>query len=223
MKNHDAFINKKYGKLTIVAISGYRGYIYRGKKKYLPLVDIICDCGNSKTVLLNNIVNNKTNSCGCLVGKGNKIHGFSNKKEYRTWAHMMGRCYNPQEPGYKDYGGRGIKVCKRWHNIKYFIKDTWPPPSPKHTLDRYPNNNGDYKPSNFRWATKKEQQNNMRSNRPFTINGQTKNLSEWRNLYGVSHATLCYRLKNGIDIKTALTTPPDKRYIRKVKQLINNA
>ncbi len=223
MKDYSSFINRRFGKLVISRISGYRKYEHDGKIRNLPLVNVVCDCGNKKVILLNNIINKKTNSCGCQIGKGNVIHGFANKKEYRTWIHMMNRCYKPQEPGYKDYGGRGIKVCKRWHNIKLFVKDTWPPPSNKHTLDRYPNNNGDYKPSNFRWATKKEQQNNMRSNRPFTIDGKTMNLSEWRDLYGISHATLCYRLKNGIDIKTALTTPPDKRYIRKQKLLLNNA
>lgn len=88
------------------------------------------------------------------------------------WYSMIDRCENPDHPKYKDYGERGIKVCKRWHKFENFYEDTGDPPMddgdpPKNkSLDRWPNNDGNYKPDNWRWATAKEQYENSRSSRP---------------------------------------------------------
>jgi hypothetical protein len=80
--------------------------------------------------------------------------------EYRSWSAMLYRCDNPDA---KYHGALGVQVCKRWHkSFAVFLKDMGPKPTPKHSIDRYPNNDGDYKPSNCRWATAREQRLNQR-------------------------------------------------------------
>jgi hypothetical protein len=90
--------------------------------------------------------------------------------EYKSWDNMRTRCYNPKTPTFhKYYGGRGIKVCDRWlfgedgfKPFVCFMMDMGPKPTPKHSLDRFPNNDGNYEPGNVRWATSKEQSANRR-------------------------------------------------------------
>ncbi len=89
------------------------------------------------------------------------IHGLSKTKEYRAWWGMLQRCYNPHNAKYSNYGGRNIKVCDRWKNFTNFYVDMGKKPSLDHSLDRR-NNDGDYSPSNCRWATRSQQQMNKR-------------------------------------------------------------
>lgn len=85
---------------------------------------------------------------------------------------MIQRCENPKDKGYRNYGGRGIRVCDRWHSFINFIADMGNRPSDKHQLDRK-NNDGNYEPSNCRWATKLENNANTRRNVFLTVNGET--------------------------------------------------
>ena len=93
-------------------------------------------------------------------------HGFARPgkeaPEYRAWAALRNRCSNPNHDAYKNYGGRGIKVCERWNDFLAFLEDMGPRPSPKHSIDRI-NNDGNYEPDNCRWATRSEQCRNMRA------------------------------------------------------------
>src|SRR5215467_8883535 len=91
---------------------------------------------------------------------GRPTHGLSDRPEYKAWSSMRQRCQNPNNPGYKDYGGRGIKVCERWQKFENFYADMGPRPD-NHSLERI-NNDGDYEPSNCRWASNLEQQKNKR-------------------------------------------------------------
>lgn len=111
----------------------------------------------------------------------------SNTSLYRAWVNMRQRCTNRNLVQYKDWGGRGIKVCDRWlgdSGFSNFIKDMGSTYQPGLTLDRI-DNDGNYEPSNCRWATRREQQSNRRKNRMVTFNGETKTFTEWANIMGV--------------------------------------
>ena len=122
------------------------------------------------------------------------------KSEYQTWSGMIARCHNPDKPKYKDYGGRGISVCDRWRNsFKDFLSDMGYKPSPELTLERI-DNDGNYEPSNCKWATRKEQANNRRlpcDTRYITIGGETKPVQQWAKEAGISAATISTRVDKG--------------------------
>lgn len=115
---------------------------------------------------------------------------------YILWVGMIQRCENVNNSHYKYYGGRGIKVCPRWRNsFTDFLEDVGERPSPRHTLDRYPNVDGDYSKDNFRWATYDEQSRNKRSNRYITWRGETLILKDWATRFGVHISTLAESIK----------------------------
>lgn len=159
-----------------------------------------CSCGNIVLVTTNSLRSGKTKSCGCLskevVTKRMTTHGMYGTPEYRTWQHMIGRCHNPTDSDFKNYGSRGIKVCQEWRNdFMVFFNYIGKRPSLKHSVDRI-NNNGNYGPGNVRWASRKTQANNSRHNRLITIDGVTKNIAQWATFMGISRLTICNRLFN---------------------------
>lgn len=141
-----------------------------------------------------------------------KTHGHATPKTstYSSWLNMKQRVTNPNNPRWKDYGGRGVKMAKRWFNFENFLADMGEKPTPKHSIDRYPDRDGDYKPSNCRWASPRQQQNNMRGNHRITYQGVTQALPEWAKQYGLNQSTLAKRLRRGFTIHEALTKEPAK-------------
>ncbi len=114
---------------------------------------------------------------------------------YAIWSKMKGRCNNSNQPDYKYYGGRGIQVCERWNSYALFMEDMGPRPE-GHSIDRI-DSNGNYEPSNCRWASHLDQVNNARSNHRLTHNNQTMNLSQWAVVIGLPKSTLRCRAQKG--------------------------
>src|SRR5574340_494779 len=167
----------------------------RRKVKYLCR----CDCKTEKAVLAEALRTGHSMSCGCLQrekasksGKKRVTHGMSDTRVYKTWAQMLKRCENTKCTIYHRYGGRGIIVCERWHSFENFLADMGEPPKGK-SLDRIDNNLGYFR-ENCRWATRKEQNNNRRSNRWVEFNGQRKTLSEWADSAKISYSKLWQRV-----------------------------
>jgi hypothetical protein len=144
------------------------------------------------------------------IHKTSEYHGLTYTPIYRRWAGMVARCRNVSHARYPYYGGRGIRVCERWENsITAFIEDMGYPPSPSHSIDRI-NCDGNYEPSNCKWATQSEQIKNRRPSAPImmTARGMTKSLGGWAHYAGISRQVLYTRLrKNNGDIDTCLLLP----------------
>jgi len=116
--------------------------------------------------------------------------------EYSAWRSMRQRCYNKSHYAYNDYGGRGITVCDSWNeSFLNFKRDMGDRPSKKHTLDRYPNNDGNYEPGNCRWATMKEQCQNRRNSVWIEHDGKKMILQQWADYFGVDSGNLGVMLK----------------------------
>lgn len=160
-----------------------------------------CDCGRVVDARIKNVRSGHTQSCGCLhaelMAQRNTTHGLSRAKrrEYRSWKDMRARCRNPNDSDYKDYGGRGISVCDRWEDFENFYADMGDRPNGM-TLDRI-EVNGNYEPSNCRWAPHKVQANNKRSNHLIELNGETRTLQAWCDKLGIEPSKVRYRLKAG--------------------------
>lgn len=159
-------IGKKFARLLVVSV------IPKPTPSKPTIVMCKCDCGEIKPVRFSHLTGGLIRSCGCLRIEKTKsrvtIHGESNcsnslgTSEFRSWSKMWNRCTNPNSNRYHRYGGRGIRICKRWEKFKNFLSDMGRKPTAKHSIERK-NNDGNYTPSNCKWATAKEQSNNRGS------------------------------------------------------------
>lgn len=129
--------------------------------------------------------------------------------EYRTWATIKQRCYNPNNTKYHLYGGKGIKMCDRWlTSFENFLADMGPKPSSKHTIERL-KSNLDYGPDNCRWATTMEQNANTSRNVYLTYQGETLHISAWARRYGIPKTTITKRIRvHKWSVERAITEPP---------------
>lgn len=170
------------------------------------LWDCVCDCGNKTTVDATKIKSGHTKSCGCYLKifckkHGHALDGKDRTSEYNAWGAMIQRCCNPSNRRYKRYGGRGITICDRWKDsYENFYSDMGAKPSPDMSLDRI-NNNGNYEPSNCRWATITQQNRNLSRNRHIEHNGVTMVLAEWSRKLNVSQGVINTWMKKGKDME----------------------
>jgi hypothetical protein len=134
-----------------------------------------------------------------------KNHGKSRTKAYSIWYGMIYRCSNPNHASWEYYGGRGIKVCERWLSLENFITDMGEPPEGL-SIERI-DSNGNYEPSNCKWATQKEQILSKRNRRLITFDNKTQSVSEWAREYNITTNLLFGRLNMGWDLERALTQP----------------
>lgn len=138
-----------------------------GTRAQSPLWLCECSCGTRREVIWRTLARGRSSSCGCLrvetLTKIRTTHGDTGSAEYSAWASAMNRCYySTAIRDVVNYQQRGIKVCERWHDYSLFLADMGRKPSPQHSLDRYPDNDGNYEPGNCRWATASQQRSNQR-------------------------------------------------------------
>ncbi len=196
---------QKIGRLTL--ISSFR------KNEYLHW-RCICECGRQTTPRDHTLKLRTAKSCGCLrteiQSKIHRIHGDSNSPEWLAWRSMIDRCERKNHPAFKNYGARGITVCRRWRrSYLSFLADVGRRLSKSHSLNRI-RNHGNYEPGNVNWATRIEQARNRRSNRVFEIDGKKKTATEWARIFKINYWTACHRIKFGWPVKEAFLAPVKK-------------
>ncbi|MFA5322910.1 MAG: hypothetical protein WC373_09580 [Smithella sp.] len=169
-----------------------------------------CSCGNIQTTLACHLKSGHTISCKCASSEAtierNRTHDLSHIPEYSNWRAMHRRCIDTSHPSYKDYGGRGIAVCKEWEQIENFIQDMGSKPTPKHTIERIKNEFG-YSKDNCIWATTKAQSRNKRNNRLINHEGQLLIIADIAEKIGMDKEALRGRLRLGWNLQDAVSRP----------------
>lgn len=189
-------IGQKFNKLTVISRAESRR---QPSGKLVTYWNRVCDCGNKAQVRGCDLKDGHVSSCGCSHIK----HGYSHKEKlYSVWQNMKRRCYETTNKRYKNYGGRGIKVCDKWlHNYIDFrnwaigngYKDGL-------TIDRI-NVDGNYEPSNCRWVTLKDQQNNTTRNRILEYKGLKMSMAQFADKYNISYSKFNKRIQMGWNIE----------------------
>lgn len=175
-----------------------------------------CDCLREKWIRGKHLIHGSVVSCGCYKSESARkqmtIHGMVDAPEFVIWCGMKNRCLHQGSTSWKNYGGRGIKVCDRWirgdgvkGGFECFYEDVGPRPSPKHEIDRYPDNDGNYEPGNVKWSLRKDQANNRRSCRILEFQGRRQSVKLWCDELGLNYPRVRARIRLGWETEKALT------------------
>lgn len=205
MPKSEDLTGQKFGRLTVIERVENKGnhVVWRCH----------CDCGSEITVRKDHLLTGATQSCGCLKREVHTKHGVCGTKTYYHWGCIVQRCTNPKNPNYKNYGGRGIKICDEWrNNVQAFYDYISSLPhfgEEGYSLDRI-DNNGNYEPNNLRWADRKTQDRNKRTNHTVEFKGVTMTVAEAAEKSGINKNTLLKRIRKG-DRGEKLFRPVKKR------------
>jgi len=187
---------QRFGRLVVLGIASYDEKTYT--KKWLCR----CDCGKKIEVSGGNLRSGHSKSCGCLRRdiciKASTAHGKSRTRLYSIWIGMRKRCKDKNQKNYRLYGGRGIKVCDEWEK-NFTVFETWALNNgyaENLSIDRI-DSNGNYEPSNCRWATDEVQSNNTRTNHIITFDGETHTVAEWARIKSLKPNVIYNRLFMG--------------------------
>lgn len=205
---NSCFLGKRYDRLTVL------GWQFRMNANWFAVCQ--CDCGKIVVARAADMQRGAQKSCGCRRNEivqvsviiNSTTHGETRTRLYRVWRGMLRRCYEPKTDSYQFYGGRGISVCDEWHFYESFSE--W---SKSHgyqddlTIDRYPDKDGNYCPSNCRWASKTCQARNRHNNKIVTYRGATKLLVELCEDHGADYNIVRSRLRIGWSIQEAFERP----------------
>jgi hypothetical protein len=207
---------KRFGRLIALQYMGLRNPLKKDDKW-----ECICDCGIKVLVSGAKLRSGHTKSCGCLVadscrdvGKSCKTHGQSYSTLYSIWQGMKKRCSRIKNSNFIWYGGRGVSICPEWKNFENFFE--WNKLLGEKgykkglSLDRINNEMG-YSPENCRWTTAVTQGRNKRNNLLVTINGETKCVAEWAEIFSINRYLVYSRIRNGWELNEGLFTPPKQK------------
>ena len=192
------------------AVLGFAGHVSFPSGTTRCLWFCECVCGEIRKLGGSELRTSHSRSCGCAYRRPTDHHfihgatvGDKATPEYRACQAAKSRCTNPNNADYYLYGGRGIQF--NFDSFQDFFNHIGPRPTPEHSLDRWPNNNGHYERGNVRWATKLEQSRNRRCSWHFTVNGVTRSLTEWSSLTGRAVKTIANRRRLGWCDQCAVT------------------
>jgi hypothetical protein len=204
---------QRFGRLSIIRRAGRTSYRQ-------ATWECLCTCGVTIVATGSNLKSGTTKSCGCLKSATTVARNMSrrlaysavrdDKLTYQVWQSMIARCYLRSHPSFSKYGQKGVYVCDEWRtSFENFIKYVGTRPSIGHSIDRFPNQTGNYAPGNVRWATSVEQARNRKTNVLITHNGETRCIAAWAEIVGVGKATIAYRKRAGWTDSGALTVVPN--------------
>ena len=207
---HTDIVGQRFGRLVVLRYSHKVG-----KRLYF---ECRCDCGKIIATRKDSLLNGHTTSCGCRWEEvrnspdRGKTHGLTRNRAYRLWMKIKQRCYNENTREYPNYGGRGVVMCDEWLNnpetfVDWCYANGYNDKAPKGecTIDRI-DVNGNYEPSNCRFITNLEQQNNRRDTKRYLYNGEEHTASEWSRILNIPYPTLSAGLhREGKDIEYFLT------------------
>lgn len=216
----NSFVPETFGRLTTL---GPKFKMTQAKDSRRHYVVCMCTCGEICVKQCRFIESGKTQSCGCLLIEriketqtthGHAVKGKERSPELDAYYNMLARCNNPNRDDWPDYGGRGICVFPGWDcdgGFSVWLAYMGPRPSKRHSVDRFPDPNGNYEPGNVRWATVEQQANNKRSNRYLEFQGKTQSMADWARETGIRAGTIKDRLKAGWSVEKALTLPSGQK------------
>jgi hypothetical protein len=180
-------VGDTFGRLEVIAIG-----VTKGTPRYKAICKCSCD-SEIKAIRFDALLNGFTQSCGCLQKERTTTHGLTNSVHYSRWHNMIDRCENTENHSYSRYGGRGIKVCEKWHDLKNFVADLPDGYEDGLEMDRV-NNEGDYEPNNIRWVSKSKNCDNRCTGNIIEFNGKKQSLTRWAEEMGIRWESLYARI-----------------------------